>query len=1027
MANSTESEPRIEVAQHFEARYHPNADQFEYAQNIILGKENEDDYSTDIGGATPAAASAYVYNKLSNLQVLFNWLDSTDTSNLPTPDKYATLETPIRQRVSSKLSKRVLNPDYDYEAYIADPKNYKVPEYISIEDTEAMAENGVTYETVVENNVSRTYGIFTKDSKEYRRQKFYSEFDKHLDLHYCCIYFVMTELMLCYDSRGKNMMIASWGPREAGGDYIWYPIFYDVDTQLGLNNVGAKLWDYDEDNSENGTFSTKDSVLWTNLYDVFRESVIGTYRSLRNGKIDAETIDNAYRCKAGTTFDSYAMQGKRPIIAIGLDEYYKYVLPVTQAWKDQSGNMVTANYLYACQGDRILSRELLIENRLLYMDSKWLGGTFTINTGGMSGANFRSTANKPKSTSDKYVDNQTLGEGQVYGEYPVPYYDSTPEYMVTPYLNFYVTTFVDENTFQTPEAYNEAKYPNGIPTIVSDSVKTGYRSGDVDQQLNYFAGSKYISSFGDLSIKYLNEIHFPSTPRLLDITLGSDAPDYFNDEKLSPLELCTELTVDGKVRDGHEKPLLQKIILNHMRKAEGVLDVRSPQKLEEFRALDTGVTAVLFADGAPLNTVHLPVTIQRLIFNNNKNLTKILTAPPVVADMVMNESTGKEELVYRPHEEYEGLYVEGLTDYNGSTAGLGSAIGEISFSGDALGYDSYTILKNLVERKKGTGQRLKIRMADIVWTPYVQVEYGEYKRSNVDYYYLTDHSTYEPYTNSDDLWYEDTLNGKVYTYNSEMDESTIPDISLLKLFYDDYINTPSGINQWTNNIVENTRSYPTISGEMYISNADGEAIKESDLTDKYGVAFPNLKIRVAKVDPAYIAKFIQVLSNGKEEEIDIIRYPHEADTYVTVTEKMPYKQYCDFLGWALVKNPTQDSDWFVKYDYKNRVYEEIANPQLFSDQKSVIVLYAIFQEHPYVVSFKNPDGTVFATTTSTYGQPAKAPDTIPTVSEADLAFNETYRFKGFSREMVPLNATDRQINQAIVNLNNVYITHDTEL
>jgi len=73
--------------------------------------------------------------------------------------------------------------------------------------------------------------------------------------------------------------------------------------------------------------------------------------------------------------------------------------------------MVTANYLYACQGDRILSRELLIENRLLYMDSKWLGGTFMITSGGMAGINFRGTANKPTTTSDKYLDSQTLGAG----------------------------------------------------------------------------------------------------------------------------------------------------------------------------------------------------------------------------------------------------------------------------------------------------------------------------------------------------------------------------------------------------------------------------------------------------------------------------------------------------------------------------------------------------------------------------------------------------------------------------------------
>jgi len=26
------------------------------------------------------------------------------------------------------------------------------------------------------------------------------------------------------------MMLASWGPEEEGGEYIWYPIFYDIDT-----------------------------------------------------------------------------------------------------------------------------------------------------------------------------------------------------------------------------------------------------------------------------------------------------------------------------------------------------------------------------------------------------------------------------------------------------------------------------------------------------------------------------------------------------------------------------------------------------------------------------------------------------------------------------------------------------------------------------------------------------------------------------------------------------------------------------
>ena len=76
------------------------------------------------------------------------------------------------------------------------------------------------------------------DTQEYRGDKFTYELSDHFDKEYMATYFVMTEIFECYDSRGKNCMMASWGPQKKGGDYIWYPIFYDIDTQLGINNTG---------------------------------------------------------------------------------------------------------------------------------------------------------------------------------------------------------------------------------------------------------------------------------------------------------------------------------------------------------------------------------------------------------------------------------------------------------------------------------------------------------------------------------------------------------------------------------------------------------------------------------------------------------------------------------------------------------------------------------------------------------------------------------------------------------------------
>ena len=97
------------------------------------------------------------------------------------------------------------------------------------------------------------------------------------------------------------------------------------------------------------------------------------YALLRQNKLTYQTIEGAYTCNPDVFASSYAMKGKRPIIAIGLDEYVKYIAPIKTGYYDTTGAIQTGesgDYLYACQGDRKLSRELFLINRLNYMDSK---------------------------------------------------------------------------------------------------------------------------------------------------------------------------------------------------------------------------------------------------------------------------------------------------------------------------------------------------------------------------------------------------------------------------------------------------------------------------------------------------------------------------------------------------------------------------------------------------------------------------------------------------------------------------------
>jgi len=177
-----------------------------------------------------------------------------------------------------------------------------------------------------------------------RQTRFKAEFDQHLNKEYCFVYFILTELLHCYDSRGKNLMMATWGPEEAGGEYIWYPIFYDVDTQLGLNNSGEQLWDYFAEPTDNDDFSTSNSVLWNCLWECYSTEIKAKYNSLRTAdKISFENLDGYY------TFDpkythSLAMEGQRPLAVYNIDEYYKYIAPSLTGFIDTSGNLANDSF-----------------------------------------------------------------------------------------------------------------------------------------------------------------------------------------------------------------------------------------------------------------------------------------------------------------------------------------------------------------------------------------------------------------------------------------------------------------------------------------------------------------------------------------------------------------------------------------------------------------------------------------------------------------------------------------------------------
>ena len=1079
---------KLEVIKHFEYRYTPVEDELDAAYEY---KQFTDE--NGIVRETRASILNYMIDKYSNLEDLFNWLDSTDRND-PTNISKKVLETPAGPWQTleagtdigeesepvytyAELSNSALfNPETEYfvkvgnefqKAQITSFTNYRIftgklatgvnyykfenNDYILLTGSELIDDDG-NYIIVDSNgqftlvgtstpiniyesyrpayfvkNIDYYWTTFKNDTAMYRLYKFKNEFSQHLDKEYCLVYFIITEILLCYDSRGKNMMMATFGPQQEGGNYIWYPIFYDIDTQLGLNNSGAYLWDYDEDVTENNTFSTPNSVLWNNFYDAFYNDIVLWYQRLRVNDLNYSSIVGAYECTSDV-FGSWAMKGIRPIIAIGLDEYYKYIAPTTTGYYSTTEGDASLKYLdgytyaYACQGDKKLTTELLIKNRLNYLDSRWLAGAYT-SAAVLNEVFIRANANQ-SGTSDKFLDSASYGNdpenlsakakqrGFTLKDYNVEnQLDARAGYKIKPYLHQYVTYFVDNQPVSSVKYIGAEGQENGILTNVSPDVLSAYKKDlDVSQQINYIPAVDYISSLGDLSLSYPNAIQIFSGKKLLDLNIGSDHPSYNN----SLLNAQSDFSIPSL-------PLLLTANFSHLTDFGRSLDLQSSAKLQEFKAIDSTLTTVDFAPGAPLHTILLPKTTSILKLIGHKELSNIITTKPIVE---LNPETNKYENVSK------GLYLEDVTDYESSKAGTGHNIGTIQIDGGNLEYGSYTILDNLVKLKTGAtnNKDLSIFYYNIHWSPYFLVEKGTPYDETKTYYQITDHGTYILYTYSSPVnWSKDLINEIVYTKDDNAAIDTITNLNLLDRFIVEYKDATTSINQFHGSIATYA-TMPIITGDLYVNNTAATVINETDLTDIYKEYYPNLNITAANIKESNVTKYVNLLNSGKEETLDIIR--SDSDHPQMYTALTPTKTNYDFKGWAF---DAEGNDMFITYDFTTESYEENYQDKLdsytFTADNKILKLYAIFQIHSFKMTYYNNDGTtVLKTIYEPYNVVPGLTDPMIRPEKIDsnnLGLEEIYTWKGWARMLDPTKPVDLTKITATADINfiAVYDTH----
>ena len=755
------------------------------------------------------------------------------------------------------------------------------------------------------------------DTKEYRGDKFIYDLSKHFDIEYMATYFVMTEVFECYDSRGKNCMMASWGPQSANGDYIWYPIFYDIDTQLGVNNTGIPSFEYNVDATEDGNYSTSDSVLWNNFYKYFKSSaILSKYKHLRGvtsgvpeewGTLKPAPLKSVDFIEGWYNTDpeicgQIVMRGKRPIVAKNLDEYYKYITITNgsdataladglighlSSDPNGSGEYTVdpdGKYFYMLQGDRSLSRRQFLDNRLEFIDS-WLNqGNYQ--RGGANRIRGRVSANKSDRTSDKWVESPQD-----------PYYDNEgnkrhpfdAEYWLTltPTHSSYVT-LGDDN-----EAYPSKKY-DGIHPLKFEvsAIESGVRtSNNYPEQLLYIYGINNMSDLGDMSKLYWQEFAIEGkAPKLTSLKFGYDgivrdinpATGQMEDMSYQNRNVNNPTFGAAKIEGATGLPLLKYMNMCNVqiKDAGSSLNLTSCEKLENFRATGSNITEVQFAEGVALNTLYLPESITALRLTEARLLKNLITeyhAPVLNAEG---------DLVAEP-----GLYLENMFEGNGVTN-----ISILNILGSGLGYNSYKLLKRYYDiRKRQSASPSNIQMTKVQWSPYIQVSTDEDHLEDVQYYKDNGHFKLEPYSFNYNTWPIEVANGEIYRLDESIaaaDIQQISDIDMLRRFAD--VND----NLFRTNI---SIKVPNITGIIYIDNSD-RLIKvtsddiynetyeyyednagtiaytynasnwsdkvtaglwrrtfeydELDIRNNIKAQFPNLTFFFARVDEAYTAKFL---------------------------------------------------------------------------------------------------------------------------------------------------------------------------
>ena len=318
------------------------------------------------------------------------------------------------------------------------------------------------YKIVGEGWNTNLYEYYQYDTPEYRLSKFKAEFEDYFELQAMTYFYVFTEVFLMIDNRAKNMFLTTFNGTK------WFPIPYDFDSAIGINNEGALVFDYNLEDTDkvdgSNVYNGQDSTLWINFRKCFFSEITDMYRELRSQDGDLEFSYD----KISTKMRDY--QKAWAEVIWNLDQEIKYLQPF----------FAGSNNLAMAQGNKETQRDFWLFNAFKYRDSKYQTGD----------------------ALDNNIHLRIYNKGEIE---------------ITPYSHIYARVkFGNAKDTSIRARRNEKVIFNTEGIAAVNDLETLIYSSD------------RISKLGDLSGLKIGYCDFSKAPKLQSIIVGSEDENYRN-------------------------------------------------------------------------------------------------------------------------------------------------------------------------------------------------------------------------------------------------------------------------------------------------------------------------------------------------------------------------------------------------------------------------------------------------------------------------------------------------------------------